>query len=286
MGSHTNGLRARLVAFTLIELLVVIAVIAILAAVLFPVFATAREKARQSSYASNMKQLGLGIIQYTQDYDETMPSMNVFDSSHGNWEQYSWREMIYLYVKSAQVYTCPTNASTQTDFLNDWSTNTHTYRTLGPLSTDYVCNSNFARTANRPTANNGEGSFAPQINPATPWIVGVSVSQIVVPSMMINLIENNTNNNYDRLDIANSATYGTALWAGHTDMSNYEFNDGYVRCLKPSQMLSVADGGSAPVDMWTRDALNFSDSTSDNHDQTSSLTSAKAILSTTAAAFD
>ena len=60
--------------FTLIELLVVIAIIAILAAILFPVFAKAREKARQASCASNEKQLGLAIIQYVQDYDETFPA--------------------------------------------------------------------------------------------------------------------------------------------------------------------------------------------------------------------
>ena len=66
-------LRNRRTGFTLIELLVVIAIIAILAAILFPVFAQAREKARQTSCLSNAKQLGLGISMYVQDYDETMP---------------------------------------------------------------------------------------------------------------------------------------------------------------------------------------------------------------------
>ena len=59
--------------FTLIELLVVIAIIAILAAILFPVFSTAREKARQSACLSNLKQIGLAMMQYTQDYDEQLP---------------------------------------------------------------------------------------------------------------------------------------------------------------------------------------------------------------------
>ena len=66
--------RTRVSAFTLIELLVVIAIIAILAAILFPVFAQAREKARQTSCLSNMKQLGTATMMYVQDYDERMPS--------------------------------------------------------------------------------------------------------------------------------------------------------------------------------------------------------------------
>jgi prepilin-type N-terminal cleavage/methylation domain-containing protein/prepilin-type processing-associated H-X9-DG protein len=97
--------------FTLIELLVVIAIIAILAAILFPVFARAREKARQSSCLSNLKQLGLGLLMYAQDYDERMcyryyrldPSV----AGGPNWAD----NLVQPYVKNAQVIICPsTNA--------------------------------------------------------------------------------------------------------------------------------------------------------------------------------
>src|ERR1700709_463295 len=69
--------------FTLIELLVVIAIIAILAAILFPVFAQAREAARQSSCLSNMKQLGTGMYMYTQDYDEVLPGNDTIEEGYG-----------------------------------------------------------------------------------------------------------------------------------------------------------------------------------------------------------
>ncbi|BDI31166.1 hypothetical protein CCAX7_32170 [Capsulimonas corticalis] len=90
--------------FTLIELLVVIAIIAILAAILFPVFAKAREKARQIACLSNLKQLSLGIMQYTQDNDELLcPSF--YGYAQG------WGGYIYPYVKSTGVYTCPDDST-------------------------------------------------------------------------------------------------------------------------------------------------------------------------------
>ena len=96
--------------FTLIELLVVIAIIAILAAILFPVFAKAREKARQTSCLSNIKQLGLATLMYVQDYDETfIPS--------GGYQPFAilviptglnyWFEDVYPYMKNAQILNCP-----------------------------------------------------------------------------------------------------------------------------------------------------------------------------------
>ena len=96
-----------LCAFTLIELLVVIAIISILAAILFPVFAQAREKARQASCASNLKQIGLGILQYNQDYDEAY-AMGMWGTSASQ-TRCSWPAMIQPYVKNTAIFTCPSD---------------------------------------------------------------------------------------------------------------------------------------------------------------------------------
>jgi len=114
--SQTSSPRRPASGFTLIELLVVIAIIAILAAILFPVFAQAREKARQASCLSNMKQIGLSLIMYVQDYDETFPNgrTSPTDSAAQLAAHYGqgWGAEVYPYVKNAQVYKCPDDATT------------------------------------------------------------------------------------------------------------------------------------------------------------------------------
>ena len=91
-------------AFTLIELLVVIAIIAILAAILFPVFARARENARRSSCQSNLKQVGLGVLQYAQDYDERLTFSN-YDNTN-----LRWMDVLQPYIKSEQIFNCPSHS--------------------------------------------------------------------------------------------------------------------------------------------------------------------------------
>jgi prepilin-type N-terminal cleavage/methylation domain-containing protein/prepilin-type processing-associated H-X9-DG protein len=105
--------------FTLIELLVVIAIIAILAAILFPVFAKAREKARQTSCLSNIKQMGIAWISYAQDYDEVtlrqnigpgVPAYTAIDGSTVSGGYILWPTMLYPYVKNVQLFSCPSNS--------------------------------------------------------------------------------------------------------------------------------------------------------------------------------
>lgn len=108
---------AKIAGFTLIELLVVIAIIAILAAILFPVFARARENARRASCISNLKQIGLGIMQYVQDYDETyVMGYNTPTTDY-------WFDVIQPYIKSDQIFVCPSATITTSPRTGNYGAN-------------------------------------------------------------------------------------------------------------------------------------------------------------------
>jgi prepilin-type N-terminal cleavage/methylation domain-containing protein/prepilin-type processing-associated H-X9-DG protein len=116
--AHRTGRRG----FTLIELLVVIAIIAILAAILFPVFAQAREKARTATCTSNVKQLALGLLMYAQDYDEKYPLMYYYDTANplpkgqnffADLTVWTWQNMAMSYVKNFKIHACPSGWSEQ-----------------------------------------------------------------------------------------------------------------------------------------------------------------------------
>ncbi len=144
-------------AFTLIELLVVIAIIAILAAILFPVFAKAREKARQSSCSSNLKQLGLAYIQYRSDYDERTTGAWQYANNNDGWV---WEDNLDPYTKNDQLGDCPSTSRRLAR---------NTVRNIGGTgwlnfnrgTMDYACNSNYwggtAGGAGGPASNHPMG---------------------------------------------------------------------------------------------------------------------------------
>jgi prepilin-type N-terminal cleavage/methylation domain-containing protein/prepilin-type processing-associated H-X9-DG protein len=206
--------------FTLIELLVVIAIIAILAAILFPVFARARENARRASCQSNLKQIGLGIMQYSQDYDEKMPpSRNDFPVADT-----PWHHLIQPYVKSVQLMKCPSNTSTG----NLASTGGAGQAPAIPRS--YTANGGDEADANfggdRPMDEDNGVALASLNNPATTLLVMEAR----------NVDEAWTND-------TGSITDTNQTFTNHLQNTNFLFVDGHVKALKPA-----ATG--SPINMW------------------------------------
>lgn len=203
--------------FTLIELLVVIAIIAILAAILFPVFARARENARRSSCLGNTKQIGLGLMQYTQDYDERMPFMQTNPAGGGY-----WMDTMQPYIKSYQVLKCPSDTTTADP-------------APGNNKTSYgvnACGWNDNTTLHGPISTNISSG----------GVKCVAMSVIQSPSTTIFLGDSNggwytptwcdiTNNHYN----ANATPRTFSVWQErHLETIATLFADGHAKCVKLS----------------------------------------------------
>jgi prepilin-type N-terminal cleavage/methylation domain-containing protein/prepilin-type processing-associated H-X9-DG protein len=210
--------------FTLIELLVVIAIIAILAAILFPVFAKAKEKAKQASCMSNMKQIALALIQYATDYDDRLPIGGLQGTGvpiGTAWDgrpvvdYYDWRSSMQPYVKNAAITLCPSFEMQNEPLWAPCCTNT-SRGWLEGLRRSYAGCHSWAHTG-----------YAPY---------GRNFSEVTRPATLIMVMES-------REWYADLGTWtmnwrawfdsSKGIYTSHNGMCNWAFYDGHVKAMKP-----------------------------------------------------
>lgn len=205
--------------FTLIELLVVIAIIAILAAILFPVFAKAREKARQSSCLSNIKQQALACMQYAQDYDEKFPTRY-----YNNGTGVQWWNAVTPYVKSTQVFVCPST----NNYSYGWQQGYLNFASIGsvisPAETIMICEAGMVWNS-----SGGKG-YDWHIDRPGAW----GASGPTIPA-----------NELDQPVVGDTAYWARPLPI-HNDGCNIAFVDGHCKWMKTTQFFY----GQSPVDKW------------------------------------
>ncbi len=250
------------VGFTLIELLVVIAIIAILAAILFPVFQKVRENARRTACLSNEKQLGLALIQYTQDADEAMPlNINV------GYEDAGWAGKIYPYAKSMNLFSCPDDSETRTTSPISYGINanvekqgnTESMQTISAFNSPaktvllweaaytYYYGAGVNVSTTDPNADGGEFST----NPTSPGGIGLPwqgvdpggkarIGGCTHPGDCVEYATGYMQNSVDY-----NANVYTTVDGRHAGGSNFLMADGHAKWLRGS---SVSGGGTNPVD--------------------------------------
>jgi prepilin-type N-terminal cleavage/methylation domain-containing protein/prepilin-type processing-associated H-X9-DG protein len=214
--------------FTLIELLVVIAIIAILAAILFPVFAQAREKARSASCLSNMKQTGLAFSMYVQDYDETNPRSYHAGDPCGP-RSVSWMEMFQPYLKNVGILVCPSDGnplvtrSYKTSYIPNYCTMPPGDFTAVRMASIEFPAETIIMTDRGQQAKCRVGKFSAD-NSAS-GTTGQDATCATNPCT-------DSNRFFDRV-----------AWDRHTDGGNYIFNDGHAKWLRVQSTY-------CPKNMW------------------------------------
>ncbi len=201
--------------FTLIELLVVIAIIAILAAILFPVFARAREKARQSSCQSNLRQIMTATLSYAQDYDEYFPSLTRAVGPYGH---FPWPAQLEPYIKNSGIFVCPSNKYNHCSTAGSWAY---------VLWHDYWPNSY--------GFNTWRGGGTPQTGP---WVGhvgtnGINMARIQRPSEVIHVGDHHGCYQFywtsaDYVDVWNASTTKKP----HSDGGVFAYADGHAKWQK------------------------------------------------------